>query len=266
MRINKLFSNYGICSRKETNKLIEEGRVTVDGEKCSLGQWVTEKSVIELDKKRIKKKEGIYLAFNKPKGIICTSDHDVKNNIIDYINYNQYIFSVGRLDKDSEGLILMTNDGDFSDRIINGLSHFEKEYVVRVDKKIDDDFIENIKNGVVLSKRGKTKINRLTDKMGFVEIVDKGSKIKIEDTFENLKKIISKDEIVKTDQCKASKISDYEFRIILKQGLNRQIRRMCKKFSYNVTFLKRIRIDKIHLDGLETGKLRKLNKNEFRGD
>lgn len=265
VRINKLFSNYGICSRKDTNKLISEGRVTVDGEKCCLGQWVTEDSVIKLDGKRIEKKERIYLAFNKPKNVICTKDHDVKDNIIDYINYNTYIFPVGRLDKDSEGLILLTNDGDFSDNIINGSSHYEKEYIVRVDKKIDEDFIDNIKKGVILSHKGKTKIRRLSDKDGFIEKIENNKKIRIEDTLENLKKIVSKDEIIKTLPCSAYKISDYEFSIILKQGLNRQIRRMCAAFSYNVTFLKRIRIDNIYLDGLETGQLRKLNQNEFRG-
>ena len=148
MRINKYFSNLGICSRKETNRLIEEKRVIVNGVLCEPGQWVEEYDDILLDGERVQAKEKIYIALNKPVGITCTAAENVKNNIIDYMNYDQYIFPVGRLDKESQGLIIMTNDGVLSNRILEADNLHEKEYIVTVDKEFDDNFIEGMSVGV----------------------------------------------------------------------------------------------------------------------
>ncbi|MCI9303358.1 pseudouridine synthase [Clostridium sp.] len=148
MRINKYFSNLGICSRRETNRLIEEKRVIVNGVLCEKGQWVEECDEILLDGERVREKERIYIALNKPIGITCTAAESVENNIIDYMNYGQYIFPVGRLDKNSQGLIIMTNDGILSNKILEADNLHEKEYIVTVDKVIDDEFINNMENGV----------------------------------------------------------------------------------------------------------------------
>lgn len=151
MRINKLLSNYGICSRKEANRIIEENRIIVNGEVCIPGQWVEEYDEILMDNEPIKKKEKIYIALNKPVGITCTAAREVKDNIIDFLNYPEYIFPVGRLDKDSEGLILMTNDGELSNKILESENHHEKEYIVTVDKPFDDSFIKGMSEGVQLN-------------------------------------------------------------------------------------------------------------------
>ena len=148
MRINKYFSNLGICSRRETNRLIEEKRVIVNGVLCQTGQWVEEYDDILLDGERVKAREKIYIALNKPVGITCTAAENVKNNIIDYMNFGQYIFPVGRLDKESQGLIIMTNDGVLSNRILEADNLHEKEYIVTVDKEFDDNFIEGMSVGV----------------------------------------------------------------------------------------------------------------------
>lgn len=148
MRINKYFSNLGICSRRETNRLIEEKRVIVNGVLCEPGQWVEEEDEILLDGVRVKAKEKIYIALNKPTGVTCTAADNVKNNIIDYMNYKQYIFPVGRLDKESQGLIIMTNDGVLSNKILEADNLHEKEYIVTVDKPFNDDFINKMSNGV----------------------------------------------------------------------------------------------------------------------
>ena len=148
MRINKLFSNYGICSRKETNKLIEDKRVIVNGVLCKPGQWVEEYDEILLDGERVKPREKIYIALNKPVGITCTASEEVKDNIIDYINYGQYIFPVGRLDKESQGLIIMTNDGVLANKILESDNLHEKEYIVTVNKNFDDEFIKGMASGV----------------------------------------------------------------------------------------------------------------------
>ncbi len=148
MRINKYFSNLGICSRRETNRLIEEKRVIVNGVLCEKGQWIEEHDEILLDGERVSEKERIYIALNKPVGITCTASDSVESNIIDYINYGQYIFPVGRLDKNSQGLIIMTNDGVLSNKILEADNLHEKEYIVTVDKVIDDEFINNMENGV----------------------------------------------------------------------------------------------------------------------
>ncbi|MBY0754998.1 23S rRNA pseudouridine(2604) synthase RluF [Clostridium sardiniense] len=220
MRINKLLSNYGICSRKETNRLIEENRIIVNGKLCIKGQWVEENDEILLDNKPLKPIEKVYIALNKPEGITCTAAEDVENNIIKFMNYKNYIFPVGRLDKESEGLIIMTNDGDVANKILESENNHEKEYIVRVDKPFNDDFIYGMSNGV--------------------EILN-----------------------VKTRPCKVSRINDDTFRIILTQGLNKQIRRMSRTFGYTVISLKRIRIMNISITGIEKGSWRNLTEEEL---
>jgi len=213
-------SNYGYCSRKETNRLIEEGRIIVNGISCEKGQWVEETDEILLDGKKVSPKDKIYLAFNKPKGIICTTSNDKENNIIALLNYPEYIFPVGRLDKDSEGLIIMTNDGELANNILFSENYHEKEYIVRVDKEINEEFLLNMSRGV--------------------KILD-----------------------IITRPCIIEKIDQSIFRIILTQGLNRQIRRMCKALGYNVLELKRIRILNIRLEEIEVGKYRKISAEEI---
>ncbi|MBP1867481.1 pseudouridine synthase [Clostridium tertium] len=220
MRINKLLSNYGYCSRKEVSRLIEDKRIIVNGKLCEQGQWVEESDDIFLDGEKVKEKEKIYLVLNKPKGIICTSSREIKDNIIDFFNYKDYVFPVGRLDKDSEGIILMTNDGDLANMILSSESYHEKEYIVTLDKDFDDEFIFKMSNGVNI--------------LGTV-----------------------------TRPCKLKRINNNTFSIILTQGLNRQIRRMCKTFGYNVIKLERIRIVSIISKGLEVGTWRFLNKEEI---
>ena len=148
MRINKLLSNYGYCSRKEANRLIEDKRVEVNGRLCEKGQWVEETDDIFLDGNKVKPKEKIYIVLNKPPGIICTASKEIDNNIIDYLNYSEYVFPVGRLDKDSQGMILMTNDGEIANKILSSDSYHEKEYIVTLDKDFDDNFIEKMSLGV----------------------------------------------------------------------------------------------------------------------
>lgn len=166
MRINKLLSNYGVCSRKEANRIIEEGRVIVNGELAFPGQWVEEFDDILLDGEKLKPKERIYIALNKPVGITCTAANDVEDNIIQYMNYPEYIFPVGRLDKLSQGLILMTNDGDLANSILEADNNKEKEYIVTVDKELDNKFIEGMSNGVdiggVITR--PCKVSRVNDK------------------------------------------------------------------------------------------------------
>lgn len=220
MRINKLLSNYGYCSRKEVRRLIEDERIIVNGKLCEQGQWVEESDDIFLDGERVQKKEKIYIALNKPRGIVCTSSREIKDNIIDFLNYKDYVFPVGRLDKDSEGLIIMTNDGDLANRILSSESYHEKEYIVTLDKDFDDEFINNMSKGVNI--------------LGTV-----------------------------TRPCKLTRINNNTFNIILTQGLNRQIRRMCKAFGYNVIKLERIRIVNILSEGIEIGRWRKLIKEEI---
>ena len=166
MRINKLLSNYGVCSRKEANRIIEEGRVIVNGELAFPGQWVEEYDDILLDGEKLKPKERIYIALNKPVGITCTAANDVEDNVIQYMNYPEYIFPVGRLDKLSQGLILMTNNGDLANSILEADNNKEKEYIVTVDKEFDNKFIEGMSNGVdiggVITR--PCKVSRVNDK------------------------------------------------------------------------------------------------------
>ena len=153
MRINKLLSNYGYCSRKEANKFIQDKRVIVNGEFAIEGQWVEESDNILLDGEKLKAKDKVYIAFNKPVGVVCTAAKEIEDNIIDYINYPDYIFPIGRLDKPSQGLILLTNDGDLADKILSSKNYHEKEYIVEVDKKIDDDFIYKMSNGIKIGDK-----------------------------------------------------------------------------------------------------------------
>lgn len=165
MRINKLLSNLGYCSRRETNRLIEEGRITVNGKLCILGQWVELEDNILIDNKPIPLKDKIYIALNKPVGITCTAAKEVKDNIISFMNYPEYIFPVGRLDKASQGLILMTNDGELANKILESENEHEKEYIVTVDKPFDDDFIRGMSEGVEIGGV-KTKpciVKRITE-------------------------------------------------------------------------------------------------------
>lgn len=148
MRINKYLSNKGICSRKEANRIIEDKRVIVNGKLCNPGQWVEESDEILLDNMPINEREKVYIALNKPIGITCTAAKEVKNNIIEYVNYPQYIFPVGRLDKPSEGLIILTNDGELANKILESDNRHEKEYIVTVDKEINEEFIEKMSSGV----------------------------------------------------------------------------------------------------------------------
>ena len=220
MRINKLLSNFGICSRKESNRIIEEGRIVVNGDICIKGQWVEESDSIALDGKLIKPKEKVYLILNKPVGITCTASKDVNNNIMDFLNYPEYIFPVGRLDKESQGLILMTNDGDLANKILNSENEHEKEYIVTLNKAFDEEFIKRMSQGVEILK-------------------------------------------VKTRPCKVSRLNENTFKIILTQGLNKQIRRMSKALGYNVIKLNRIRIMNLKIDELEVGKWRFLTEEEI---
>lgn len=221
IRINKYLSETGFCSRREADKLIDEGRVTVNGKVPEMGTKVTLDDEIRVDGKlvREKKEKRIYLAFHKPVGIECTTNLNVRNNIVDYINYPERIFPIGRLDKASEGLIFMTNDGDIVNKILRARNNHEKEYIVTVNKPITDRFIQRMGNG-----------------------------IPILDTV--------------TRKCHVEQVSKYIFKIILTQGLNRQIRRMCEYLGYEVTALKRIRIINISLD-VAVGRYRELTTAEI---
>ncbi|MGA9225862.1 MAG: pseudouridine synthase [Mesobacillus sp.] len=221
MRINKYISETGFCSRRATNRLIEEKRITVNGAVCEPGAMISPGDVVLIDGQVIPEKaEAVYIALHKPVGITCTAARTVDGNIIDFMNYPGRIFPIGRLDKDSQGLILMTNDGEIVNKMMRSEFGHEKEYVVTVDHKITDDFIKRMSGGIEIL--GTT-----------------------------------------TKHCKVSRISDNEFRIILTQGLNRQIRRMAKECGYRVTRLERIRIMNVTMDGLEMGKWRELTKIEL---
>ena len=222
MRINKYLSQIGICSRREADKLIDSDRVKVNNEIAILGTNVNEGDKITIDNKLIKpkKKKTIFIAFNKPKGIVCTTNRMIeKNNIIDYINFPERIFPVGRLDKLSEGLIFLTNDGSLVNKVLRSRNNKEKEYLVEVNKNITPDFIRQMSNGIPV-------LNTVTK------------------------------------NCKLVKVSTTTFKIILTQGLNRQIRRMCEFLGFKVVSLKRIRIMNIKLD-VEIGKWRHLSSHEL---
>ena len=224
MRINKYLSAQGVCSRREADRLLEAGRITVDGVTAMCGQQVDDNSVICIDGSRIsdEKPQDVLMAFNKPRGIVCTTtDNQGKNNIVDYIGYDKRIYPVGRLDKDSDGLILLTNNGEITDKILRSVNGHEKEYVVKVNKKITDTFLKSMADGVYLKELDVT-----------------------------------------TKPCSISRINNYTFRIILTQGLNRQIRRMCQESGYKVESLTRIRIMNIELGGLKIGEYRIIEGKE----
>ncbi len=220
-RINKYISETGFCSRREADKLIEQNRVTINGKIPEMGTKVSVNDEVRVDGKLVsdKKAKNVYLAFHKPVGIECTTNQSVKNNIVDYVNYPTRVFPIGRLDKDSEGLILMTDDGDIVNKILRSRNNHGKEYIVTVNKPITERFIKRMSNG-----------------------------IPILDTI--------------TKKCEVEQISKYVFRIILTQGLNRQIRRMCEYLDYEVTALKRIRVINISLD-VSVGKYRELTSSEL---
>lgn len=219
--VNKYISETGFCSRREADKYIEQGRVTINDNIASKGNRVEDGDVVEVDGEPLKKKKAtIYIALNKPKGITCTTDLKDKTNIIDYINFNSRIFPIGRLDKLSEGLIFLTNDGDIVNKILRAGNQHEKEYTVSVDKPINIEFIKAMRNGVRI--------------MG-----------------------------VTTQKCFVNQEASDRFRIILTQGLNRQIRRMCEALGYNVRSLKRTRIMNISLKDLAPGKWRYFTKEEI---
>lgn len=224
MRINKYLSAQGVCSRREADRLLEADRITVDGVTAMCGQQVDDNSVICIDGSRIsdEKPQDVLMAFNKPRGIVCTTtDNQGKNNIVDYIGYDKRIYPVGRLDKDSDGLILLTNNGEITDKILRSVNGHEKEYVVKVNKKITDTFLKSMADGVYLKELDVT-----------------------------------------TKPCSISRINNYTFRIILTQGLNRQIRRMCQESGYKVESLTRVRIMNIELGGLKIGEYRIIEGKE----
>ena len=222
-RINKYLSEVGYCSRRAADKLIEQGRVTINGEVPLMGTKIARGDKVCVDGKAVSKSEeaAVYIVLNKPTGIVCTTDTKVeKNNIIDFINYPKRIFPVGRLDKASEGLILLTNDGDIVNKILRSRNNHEKEYIVHVDKKINADFVNKMSQGIPI-----------------LETI--------------------------TRPCKVKKIGEHRFKIVLTQGLNRQIRRMCEYLGFRVIRLKRVRIMNIKLD-IKVGEYRNLSINELK--
>ncbi len=222
-RINKYLSEVGYCSRRAADKLIDQGRVTINGSVPEMGTKIVPGDEVRVDGELISepKEQPVYLAFNKPIGIVCTTDTRVeKDNIIDFINYPKRIFPIGRLDKPSEGLIFLTNDGDIVNKILRARNHHEKEYLVTVNKPITQDFLNKMRNGVPIL-----------------------------DTV--------------TRKCEVESLGKYQFKIILTQGLNRQIRRMCEYLGYDVKKLKRIRIMNVKLD-IPVGKWRDLTLAELK--
>ena len=229
MRLNKFLSSIGFCSRRQADKYIESGKIYIDDSVAGLGTELYDKQKVYFEKTYIgqiddlKLKQRIVLAVNKPRGIVCTSsDKDRAENIVDFINYPLRIYPVGRLDKDSEGLLLMTNDGSLVNALMKAKNHHEKEYMVEVNKNIDEAFLQAMSGGVYIKE---------------------------------LK--------VKTRKCYIEKISEKSFKIILTQGLNRQIRRMCESLGFKVLRLRRIRIVNITLGKLKTGEYRKLSTTEL---
>ncbi len=224
MRLNKYLSDAGVCSRREADRLIEEGKVLVDGVPAVMGRKVDGTESIVCDGVRVngrKKEKKVLLAVNKPRGIVCTtSDKDRAENIVEFLRYPTRIYPIGRLDKDSSGLILMTNEGDIVNKILRGSNNHEKEYMVRVNRPLTEEFLERMRNGV--------------------EILD-----------------------TVTKPCIVEKTGGYTFRIILTQGLNRQIRRMCDALGYRVVSLKRVRIMNIRLGDLPTGSYREVTGEEW---
>jgi 23S rRNA pseudouridine2604 synthase len=223
-RLNKAISDSGYCSRRQADTLIEQGRVTINKLATSLGDRVMPGDKIEVDGKPLQASENlVYIALNKPVGITCTTDQRIEGNVVDFINHKERIFHVGRLDKPSEGLLLLTNDGDIVNKILRAGNKHEKEYLVKVDRPVTDDFIKKMSSGIPLHELEVT-----------------------------------------TKRCKVERVSRFVFRIILVQGLNRQIRRMCEYLGYEVIALKRERIMNIRLGNLAVGKWRDLSSAELK--
>ncbi|WP_042478545.1 23S rRNA pseudouridine(2604) synthase RluF [Bacillus ndiopicus] len=221
MRINKFLAETGAVSRRGADKWIEEGRITINGELATIGSKVQEGDIVCVDGQPVSKEEQlVYIALNKPVGITSTTEKHIKGNVVDFVNHPLRIFHIGRLDKDSEGLLLLTNDGDIVNEILRAEHHHEKEYIVQVDKPVTDKFLQKMASGV--------------------DILD-----------------------TTTLPCRVEKISSNVFKIILEQGLNRQIRRMCSALGYSVKRLQRIRIMNIHLGNLKVGQWRDLTKQEL---
>ncbi|MEG2938093.1 MAG: 23S rRNA pseudouridine(2604) synthase RluF, partial [Vagococcus sp.] len=221
MRLNKFISESGKASRRGADKLIEEGRVFVNGRRAKIGSQVNPGDEVKVDGNTlfIAPRSNVYIALNKPVGITSTTEKKVKGNIVDLVNYPERIFHIGRLDKDSEGLILLTNDGDIVNEILRSEGEHEKEYIVSVDKPITQEFVDNMSKGVKIL--GTTTL-----------------------------------------PCEVEQLSKYDFKIILTQGLNRQIRRMCEELGYNVYRLQRLRIMNVELGNLPVGQWRYLSKKE----
>jgi len=223
VRINKYIASSGFCSRREADRYVESGKVTIDGTVATNGSVVSEGQVVEVDGKTVNPEENkIYIALHKPLGITCTTDRRDPTNIIDYVGMDDRIFPIGRLDKNSSGLILLTNDGDIVNKLLRAENGHEKEYQVRVDHKIAPGFKEKMENGLVILGQ-------------------------------------------KTLPCRVRITGTHTFNIILKQGLNRQIRRMCDVLGYKVTKLRRIRFNNVLLGDLKYGQTRNLTKEEIRG-
>lgn len=222
IRLNKYLSDAGVCSRREADRLIEKGVVTVDGQTAVTGQRITDQADVRVNGKPIHaSEEKVYLLFNKPRGIVCTAEKREKKNIIQYLNYPIRLTYAGRLDKDSEGLMLMTNDGDLINTMMRARNGHEKEYIVKVNKPVTPQFIQDMASGVPIL-----------------------------DTV--------------TRPCIVEQTGTYTFRIVLTQGLNRQIRRMCEYFHYDVVRLKRVRIVNLNLGDLPVGQTRLATKEEVR--
>lgn len=220
-RLNKYISETGFCSRREADKLIDAGRIKVNGKAPEMGLKVSDSDDILIDNKRLKAKpKRVYIAYNKPVGVTCTTEKKIKSNIVSAINYPERIFPIGRLDRPSEGLIFLTNEGDIVNKILRAGNNHEKEYIVTVDKSINKRFVDRMAGG-----------------------------LPILDTV--------------TKKCFVKQTGDKKFTIVLTQGLNRQIRRMCEYLGYEVTALKRVRIMNVNLNGLRTGQWRHLSDKEM---
>ncbi|MHA6260615.1 pseudouridine synthase [Sporosarcina sp. CAU 1771] len=229
MRLNQYISSSGFCSRRQAERYITAEKVLVNGEIAHHVYFVQDNDQVEVDGHKIKKNsKDIYIMLNKPSGITCTASPNIANNIIDFVSYPERIFPVGRLDKETEGLILLTNDGSVVNKLMKEENNNEKEYIVTVNKKITDTLIVGLSNGVDIYNPRKKGYTR-------------------------------------TNPCPVLQLDAYTFRIVLSQGLNRQIRRMCRRFQYTVTHLQRIRIKHIQLGSLERGQWRHLTKEEIAG-
>jgi len=223
IRLNKYISETGMCSRREADKLIEAGKVKIDGIVVTMGTKVSKGQIVTVNGRKISKEEElVYIALNKPVGITCTTENKINGNIVDFIGHSKRIFPIGRLDKDSQGLILLTNDGDIVNKILRAGNSHEKEYIVQVNKPINEEFVKKMSSGISI--------------LGTI-----------------------------TKDCYVKKESVRTFRIILTQGMNRQIRRMCEALGYEVTKLNRIRIMNINLGNLKIGQWRDLRKEELLG-